>query len=231
MLPTNYWQKELMEDWRGKKSRIMKFIFPLVLLAPVILSSAPFSVKADLIGLMVLFIGVFGAAVGLIRIRENKMLERMAVLPINPREFLLEYILAKSIFVAAQLFPPLLLFIILNPSLFVALLPIIFFYFMATFTASAIGVLVAIISGSSGEVHLIAALIVIGVAGLSGFFMNSNLSIMMKIGYYSPFRVLSLILFNGVAFIFQYFPYLSLITFVIIFLLIILVSNRIFTFD
>ena len=132
--------KELLEDFRGRKALIIKFLFPLLLLVPIFLSSAPNYTKTDFVGVMVLFIGVFGAAVGLIRTKESKMLERLAVSPLNPGKLLMEYIFAKSVFAILQLLLPLVLLLVLNPIPILSLVPIFAFYIVTILTANAIGV-------------------------------------------------------------------------------------------
>ena len=99
------------------------------------------------------------------------MLERLAVSPLNPGKLLMEYIFAKSVFAILQLLLPLVLLLVLNPIPILSLVPIFAFYMVTILTANAIGVLVAIISGSPGEVHLFAALIVLAIGGLSGFLL------------------------------------------------------------
>ncbi len=166
--PGRFWQKELLEATRSRRAFALKFLLPLVLLAPLALGPLPESARAIGFAAAVLFIGVFGSSVRLIHLRDGGMLERMAVLPVPPRALAGEYVLAGSSLDGAQLGVPLLLLIAIGGYPPQSVAAILLAYPAALIGANALGVLVASLSGSAAEGHLFAIISVIGVAGLSG---------------------------------------------------------------
>ncbi|HZD43128.1 MAG TPA: hypothetical protein VE134_03645, partial [Methanomicrobiales archaeon] len=115
MQPDSLWQKELLEETKGKRSLLFKFILPLLLLAPFTLPQVPLQVRVAGLTIAVLFIGVFGSSVRLSRIRESKMLERLGVLPLSPRRLTAEYLFASAIMDALQLALPFVLVVATLP--------------------------------------------------------------------------------------------------------------------
>jgi hypothetical protein len=170
MRPDRLWKKEILEQTRKRRSCVVKFVLPLVLTLPLLLPHVPETVRGDAFTLLLIFIGVFGAAVGLIRARESGMMVRLAMLPVSPVRITGEYLLAHSLFDGLQFLVPLLLITTpwtRNPFT----LPLLGFTFLLVIlAANAIGGMVAVAAGSSGEGHLLAVLAVLGVVGLSGLF-------------------------------------------------------------
>jgi ABC-type multidrug transport system permease subunit len=167
MLPNRLWQEEIVANLRGRKALAIKLLLPLVLMSPLMLNGIPAHVRSGGLAMAVLFVGTFGSAVGLVRLREGRMLERLAVLPQSSARLLGEYILAGVLFDGFQMLVPLVAVAILGgpaplriPGLFAC-------YLVALVTANALGALAALVASSSGEVHLYAALIVLVVGGLS----------------------------------------------------------------
>ncbi len=166
--PHRFWQKELLEASRGRRAVALKFLLPLILLAPLALGAVPASMKAIGFSVAVLFIGVFGSSVRLIHLRDSRMLERMAVLPVPPHALAGEYILASSFLDGVQLLVPLVLLIATGGYSISSATMILLAYPAALIGANALGVFVAALSASAAEGHLFAVLSVIGAAGLSG---------------------------------------------------------------
>jgi len=191
MLPSTLLQKELLEDLRGRKALVMKFLLPLVLLSPLLLERVPPHVRAGGMAVAVLFTGAFGSAVGLVQLRDSKMLERLAALPLSPSRLVSEYLLANALFDGVQLLAPLALIAFSGHPRLAALAWPLACYVMALLAANALGVLVALVSGSSGEVHLYAALTVLLVGGLSGVFTPSMPGLLESLSLLSPFRHLA----------------------------------------
>ncbi|MDD1717543.1 MAG: hypothetical protein LUO88_00575, partial [Methanoregulaceae archaeon] len=96
MLPGRFWQKELLEEWKSRKGLFIRFFVPFLILVPLAAGPVPLSARVTGIVTGILFIGVFGSAIGLARIRENRMLDRLLILPLPPSALLLEYILANA---------------------------------------------------------------------------------------------------------------------------------------
>jgi len=166
--PHRFWLKELLEASRGRRAVALKFLLPLLLLAPLALGAVPASMKAVGFSVAVLFIGVFGSSVRLIHLRDSRMLERMAVLPVPPHVLAAEYILASAFLDGAQLLIPLVLLITAGGYSIPSVTVILLAYPAALIGANALGVFVASLSASAAEGHLFAVLSVIGAAVLSG---------------------------------------------------------------
>ncbi|MDD1677721.1 MAG: ABC transporter permease [Methanomicrobiales archaeon] len=172
MRPDRLWQREILEQVRRRRSCVVKFVLPLVLTAPLLLLHVPESVRADAFTLLLIFIGVFGTAVGLIRARESGMMVRLAVLPASPARLTGEYLLTHSLFDGLQFLVPLLLIAAPRTRDPFTLIVLGLTFFMVIFAANAIGGMVAVAAGSSGEGHLFAILSVLVVMGLSGLFRD-----------------------------------------------------------
>lgn len=167
--PHRFWQKELLEATRGRRAFALKFLLPLLLLAPLAVTAVPVPMKAVGFSAAVLFIGVFGSSVRLIHLRDSRMLERMAVLPVPPHRISAEYILAGALLDGVQLLLPLILLIAIGRYSLPGVAVILLIYPATLIGANALGVLVASLSASAAEGHLFAVLSVIGAAVLSGF--------------------------------------------------------------
>jgi ABC-type multidrug transport system permease subunit len=188
MLPGRFWQKELLEDLKSWRALATKVLLPLILLSPLAIGKVPAHVKAGGLAVAVLFTGTFGSAVGLVRLRESKMLERLAVLPLSPGVLVADYVLANALFDALQLLPPLVVVTWSGRPQPAGVLWVLICYVATLVAANAIGVLVALAAGSSGEVHLYAALVVLVVGGLSGLFTKSMCDPLGQLGLLLPFR-------------------------------------------
>jgi hypothetical protein len=161
MLPGRLWQKEILANLRDRRALGMKLLLPLALLSPLMLERVPAHVRSGGLAVAVLFVGTFGSAVGLVRLRESRMLERLAVLPQSSARLLGEYMLAGVLFDGFQMLAPLVAVAILGGLATSRIPGLIACYLVALVTANALGVLAALVASSSGEVHLYAALIVL----------------------------------------------------------------------
>ncbi|HOI12428.1 MAG TPA: hypothetical protein PLG75_01140 [Methanoculleus sp.] len=168
MHPDSFFRKEILEDLRNRRGLFMKFALPAALLLPLILVDAPVSLQAAGITVAVIFSGVFGSSIGLVRIRESGMLDRMAVLPVSPRRLTAGYILANALLDGAQIAVPLAAFLLVHPPAAEGVLFAVVSFASAVVAANALGVLVAVAPGSSGEGHLYAVITVMAAIALSG---------------------------------------------------------------
>jgi hypothetical protein len=188
LLPGRLWQKEVLESFKHRRSLIAKFALPLVLLSPLYLGWLPAQAKAGGLAAAVLFTGTFGSSVRLVRLRESKMLERMAILPRSPASTIADFVIANAFLDGLQLLMPTTLVIYLGQAKGFSTYLVMASFIIALISANALGVLVALAASSSGEVHLYSALAVIAVAAASGPFSGS---LPQQIELISPFRLLS----------------------------------------
>ncbi len=187
MLPGRFWQKELLEEWKSKNGLFFRFFVPFLVLVPLAAAPVPLSARATGIVMGILFVGVFGSAIGLARIRENGTLERLLVLPVPTSGLLSEYILANSVADVLQLSVPFAIIVFSgNPDPYRALvLPISFV--SAIVAANAIGTLIPVFSGSSAEVHLVSFVAVLAAIAVS----TPLFPALYEIGQYLPFGSLA----------------------------------------
>lgn len=168
MRPDSFFQKELLEDLRDRRGLILKFALPAALLLPLILADIPVSLQAAGITVAVVFSGVFGSSIGLVRLRESGMLERMAMLPVSPRRLTAGYVFANALLDLAQVAVPLSVFLLVHPPAPAGVVYAAVSFASAVVAANALGVLVAVVPGSSGEGHLYAIVTVMAAIAFSG---------------------------------------------------------------
>lgn len=168
MHPDSFFKKEVLEDFRDRRGLFLKFALPAALLLPLILADVPASLQAAGITVAVVFSGVFGSSIGLVRLRESGMLERMAMLPVSPRRLTAGYVFANALLDLAQVAVPLFAFLLVHPPSPEGFLLVIVSFASAVVAANALGVLVAAVPGSSGEGHLYAIVAVMAAIALSG---------------------------------------------------------------
>ena len=165
--------KKLIDDFKDKKPFLMKFILPLILLSPLIFFAVPLNIKAMILTIFILFTGTLGLSVKLSRLRESGMLEKLAVLPLSPSRFMANYLFANTIFDLLQLLIPTVLIVLISLSNFYAVIWVSITYIAVVLAANSIGVLVALMACSSGEVHLYSTLTVLLVGAISIPFSSS----------------------------------------------------------
>ncbi len=168
MRPDSIFQKELLEDIRDRRRLFLKFALPAALLLPLILADIPISLQAAGITVAVIFSGAFGSSIGLVRIREGGMLERITMLPLSPRRLITEYILANALLDGVEIAIPLAAFLFIHPPAPEGVIFVVISFASAVVAANALGVLVAAVPGSSGEGHLYAIITVMAAIALSG---------------------------------------------------------------
>jgi len=189
MYPHYFWMKELLDDSKDKKAFSMKFILPLILLSPLIIFHMPLDIKALILMLFILFTGTMGTSVKLTRLKESNMLEKIAVTPLSPSKFMLNFVFANSLFDSLQLMVPFVLIVFISAPLVTGISWILACYIAAILGANVIGVIVALMAGSSGEVHLYSTLTVLLVGAISIPFTESISGFIRYIGDILPFKL------------------------------------------
>ncbi len=191
MLPTNLFTREILEDLRRRRSLVFKFTLPVVLMLPFALVNMDGAVRASGLPLIVLFLGVLGTSVGLAKLRESKMSDRLAALPVSRRRMIFQHLGANILMDGLEVVLPASIIIY---SLGVAgngLLLVICSLILSLIMANAIGSLLAMISGGSGEVHLYSGIAVLVFASASGLFFRDLPAGMSILTDFMPFASLS----------------------------------------
>ena len=96
MLPNALWQEEIIEECKSRRSLATKLLLPLILVGPLALAWVPPAMRSGGMALAVIFIGIFGSSIGIVGLRDSKMLERLAVLPLHPAVVVSNYIMGRS---------------------------------------------------------------------------------------------------------------------------------------
>ncbi|MEW6230975.1 MAG: ABC transporter permease [Chloroflexota bacterium] len=193
MLPSTLWQKELAETFASKRSLAIKLAFPLALAGPVIIASPPPAVTAGAVAFLVLFVGVFGSAVGLAQERREGIWQRVMLTPHSPGRLLAEVVLANAAVDLLQLSPVFAIFLLRFRPSTPWLVAVLVGGVAATLVAGLLGVLLASAVEGSGEVHLYAAVLVFALAGLSGLFfpLRAENAWQVAVARASPFTYLA----------------------------------------
>jgi hypothetical protein len=196
MMPDSFWKKELLEDLSNRKALALKFLIPVILLFPVILiPQVPLQVKATALPGALLFVGVFGSAIGLLKMRESGMGERLASLPLSRRSIVLQYVLANTLSDAVQLALPFIALVLISGTQ-ISIPLLLLSYASALVAANSLGALVASLSTSAGEGHLFSILAVMAMAALSGIIPAGG--IFESMSAFSPIHSLYLVLIGTV---------------------------------
>ena len=191
MKPDNLFRMELLEDLRRKGPLILKLVLPIVLVTPLTLPEVSSTFRVDGLPLIVLFLGVLGSSVGLTRLRENGLMERMSALPVRRSRLIMDYLMANTAMDAIQIVVPFAIlaisFRLHVDSLALAAVGLA----ICLVLANTLGILVAMAAGGSGEVHLYSGICVLGVAGLSGLFFGGSSPLIDSASNVLPFGVLA----------------------------------------
>ena len=190
------------------------------------------SIKVEIFIVMIIFLGIFSSAVGLIQLRESKMLERLAILPISTKKIIIEYLFATICFDIFKLIIPFIVLIGLNPENFriINISWLIICFISSISVANSFGILVALISGSSGEGHLYAIITVIVLSVISGIFPLILPKVFSFTQIILPFQYLSnSLLFPGSISTFDYYI-IAPASAMIVLLIIVITSHKLFRF-
>ncbi len=188
--PDSAFKLELAEDVAKGRSLLFKLVLPVLLVLPFALLDMPVEVQTSGLPLIVLFLGVLGSSVGLARMKEGKLIERLSVLPMSRRRFLGEYILANALMDGMQALVPT---IIIVAALGIAITAIPFIaisLLLSLLMANSLGVAISISTASSGEVHMFSALSVILVAAMSGLFTGQLPTVLESVSRFLPYAFL-----------------------------------------
>jgi hypothetical protein len=232
MNPSNLLSKEFIEFIKNKKTMVIKLSLPLILSIPLMIPGIPLYAKAGLFAMIIIFISTFGSSVSLIQLKDNKLIERLALLPTSEHVFIYEYIASNSIIDTLKMSIPLLLFLIFNITAFNALNIswIILNFIISIIFANALGVIVALIAKSSGEGHLFSIIMVLVVSLISGIFFTSLPPLLNFLQFLTPFYSLSNSIINYWNGILQ-ISIIPLIPILLMLILIYFISLRLFRLE
>lgn len=167
MMPGNLFRLELAAAFADRRRIALRVGLSFLLALPFIFVGMPVQAQAAGIVMVILFTGLFGAAVGHARLREDRRLERLALLPVSRGILALDLILASTLSRLAPALAVLLAFVLVNGRGTTAgpLLVLGGQLCGSLLLLTVVGMGTAKLARSNAEVHLFGAL----VAGLLAF--------------------------------------------------------------
>lgn len=168
--PVHLWQLELWGTLARRRSLLIKFAFPLVLVIPLVTIGAPPFFAGMLLTVLIAMVGTIGTGVTVTRARGSGWLDRLAVLPLPAWRIGLELFFAGWLVDALQA-TLVLLVIALADRPDPATLATTWLMALATLAFSgAIGLTVASVTDHPGEAMLYLAVVLAPLLFLSGLF-------------------------------------------------------------
>lgn len=170
MMPGNLFCLELIGAFAARRRLVLRLGLSLLLALPFIFVGMPAQARAAGIVMVVLFTGLFGAAVGHARLCDDGRLERLTLLPGSRGTLWLDLVLAATLSRLAPTALVLIVFVIVNAQSITAgvLLTVFGLLGGSLLTVTLLGVATARLARSNAEVHLFAALAAGALALLSG---------------------------------------------------------------
>ena len=170
MMPGNLFCLELTGAFAVRRRLILRLGLSLLLALPFVFVNMPAQARAGGIVMVILFTGLFGAAVGHARLCDDQRYERLTALPISRRMIWLDLVLASTLSRLAPTALVLTVFVAVNAqSLSVgAIVALIGLLCGSLVLVILLGMGTARLARSNAEVHLFGALAAGALALLSG---------------------------------------------------------------
>src|SRR5215210_8070090 len=172
--PDAYWKKDMILFFSRRFALLIKMLYPVALIVPVVASDIPAQYAVAVIGIVAVMAGTFGAGESLTVDLNDGILLRVALTPLSPRRIVFEILAVNAVLDFIQLLPALLLVYVLHPAPLVWVLAAAFGIFTTLVTANCIGIFIANFTSSPADVLLYATAILAPLIYVSGFFRNQN---------------------------------------------------------
>src|ERR687889_894101 len=172
--PDAYWKKDVVLFFSKRFALLIKMLYPMALIVPVVVSDIPAQYAAAVIGIVTVMAGTFGAGESLTADLNDGILMRVALTPLSPRRIVFEILAVNAVLDFIQLLPALLLVYLLQPAPLVWILAATFGIFATLVTANCIGIFIANFTSSPADVLLYATAILAPLIYVSGFFRNTD---------------------------------------------------------
>ncbi|MBN1362198.1 MAG: hypothetical protein JW993_16500 [Sedimentisphaerales bacterium] len=160
MMPGNLFCLELAAAFADRRRLALRVGLSVLLALPFILIDMPAQAQAAGVAMVILFTGLFGAAVGHARLREDRRYERLALLPTARGTRWLDLVLASTLSRLAPTVVVLTTFVIIDGR-GTAAAPLLLLSAMlcgSLLLLTLLGMLTARLAHSNAEVHLFGAL-------------------------------------------------------------------------
>ncbi len=172
MNPVNVFQLELFSAFSKPRTVLMRLGVAFLAGLPFVMIAMPVRIKVAGLIMLTVFISFFGAAVGLVRSRNEDRLTRLRILPIPDWLILGDLVLANTVIDFLQMGPLLCLFLLLNSIHFevVAIIALTGSFIAVMLFLNLLGIVLGWAMRSNPEVHLTAGIGVGVLAFFSGLF-------------------------------------------------------------
>jgi ABC-2 type transport system permease protein len=186
--PDAYWKKDVAMFFSRRFALLIKMLYPVAIIAPVVASDIPAKYAAAVVGIVAIMAGTFGAGESLTSDLNDGILARVALTPLSPYRLVFQILAVNTVLDFLQLLPALLIVYLLHPVSLVWVIAATFAVFAALVAANCIGVFIANFTSSPADVLLYATAILLPLIYISGFFRNQNPSgILATIRDFVPF--------------------------------------------
>src|SRR5918999_3982327 len=172
--PDAYWKKDVVLFFSKRFALLIKMLYPVALIVPVVASALPAQYAAAVVGIVAIMAGTFGAGESLTADLNDGILLRLALTPLSPRRIVFEVLAVNAVLDFVQLLPVLLLIYALHPAPLVWILAATFGVFATLVTANCIGIFIANFTSSPADVLLYATAMLAPLIYVSGFFRNTD---------------------------------------------------------
>jgi ABC-type multidrug transport system permease subunit len=190
MLAGTIWQRELVEFAQRRRALMVKLAFPLLVAAPLVLSSAPIVYAAMALTMLVTIVGALGSGAVLTRERQSGLTLRYRTLPVTPGRLLIERLGTNAAIDFVQLTPVLLLVAVRHPAAFVWWPALLLGTAAVLLIGNLLGAVASTLSDSPGEVMLYVVIPLLPLLYLSGVFTPMPSPILLAISRLLPFSYL-----------------------------------------
>lgn len=172
--PDAYWKKDVSLFFSRRVALVIKFLYPMALIAPVAASDIPAQYAAAVVGIVAIMAGTFGAGESLTADLNDGILARLSLTPLSPHRVVFEVLAVNVVLDFLQLLPALVVVYLLNPAPLIWVLAATFGVFATLVAANSIGIFIANFTTSPADVLLYATAILFPLIYVSGFFRNQN---------------------------------------------------------
>lgn len=190
MLPATIWQRELCEFMDRRRALGIKLVFPALIAAPLLFTTAPPVYAALALTMLIAMISALGAGAVLSRERAGGLTARYRVLPVRPGALALERVAAMASIDLIQLLPVLVLIALRHrgqvawwPGLVVATVAVLL-------TGNLLGAIASRLTTSPGEVMLMVFIPLLPALFLSGVFVPAQGPWLSAVSRVLPFTYL-----------------------------------------
>ena len=193
MNPGNLFRLELSATFGNRRLLVKRLALPVLLGLPFTFAAMPAHARIAGITMIVLFTAFFGAAVGIVRRRNDGILMRLRLLPIHPVLVWADLVLASTAIDMIQTFPLLLLHglvhgVFVDAGYFAGLVGV---FALTVLCLNIWGALLAYFMESNAEVHLIGALAV-GLVAFGSGLMPAPARLVPLIAFLKPWNPVAL---------------------------------------